>query len=94
MSEYAQFLDYRRDVNVSTKPREWMCAASNNPVNIQMKRVRPDLPFKAGSNRSDDMKMLLPGPETTLTFRCLSSADVPYGKKKLCKKKRSHFCPS
>lgn len=43
-----------------------MCAASNDLVNIQ--RVRPDLPFKAGSNLSDDMKMVLPGPETTLTL--------------------------
>lgn len=65
-----------------------MCAASNDLVNIQ--RVRPDLPFKAGSNLSDDMKMVLPGPETTLT---LGVYQVPMclmeKKKKLCKREKN-----
>lgn len=71
---------------------EWMCAASNDLVNIQ--RVRPDLPFKAGSNLSDDMKMVLPGPETTLT---LGVYQVPMclmeKKKKLCKREKISFLP-
>lgn len=63
-----------------------MCAASNDLVNIQW--VRPDLPFKAGSNLSDDMKMVLPGPETTLT---LGVYQVPMClmKKKLCKREKN-----
>lgn len=65
-----------------------MCAASNDLVNIQ--RVRPDLPFKAGSNLSDDMKMVLPGPETTLT---LGVYQVPMclmkKKRKLCKREKN-----
>lgn len=73
---------------------EWMCAASNDLVNIQW--VRPDLPFKAGSNLSDDMKMVLPGPETTLT---LGVYQVPMclmkkKKKNYAKEKKYHFCPS
>lgn len=71
---------------------EWMCAASNDLVNIQ--RVRPDLPFKAGSNLSDDMKMVLPGPETTLN---LGVYQVPMclmeKKKKLCKREKISFLP-
>lgn len=69
-----------------------MCAASNDLVNIQ--RVRPDLPFKAGSNLSDDMKMVLPGPETTLT---LGVYQVPMclmeKKKNYAKEKKISFLP-
>lgn len=61
-----------------------MCAASNDLVNIQW--VRPDLPFKAGSNLSDDMKMVLPGPETTLT---LGVYQVPMCLMKKKKKKKT-----
>lgn len=71
---------------------EWMYAASNDLVNIQ--RVRPDLPFKAGSNLSDDMKMVLPGPETTLT---LGVYQVPMclmeKKKSMQKRKNIIFAP-
>lgn len=66
---------------------EWMCAASNDLVNIQ--RVRPDLPFKAGSNLSDDMKMVLPGPETTLTLGVYQVPMCLMEKKKLCKREKN-----
>lgn len=70
---------------------EWMCAASNDLVNIQ--RVRPDLPFKAGSNLSDDMKMVLPGPETTLTLGVYQVPMCLMKKKKLCKREKISFLP-
>lgn len=54
--------------------------------------MRPDLPFKAGSNLSDDMKMVLPGLETTLT---LGVYQVPMClmKKKNYAKEKISFLP-